>query len=203
MEGRLCKWNDERGFGFIELVGGGPEIFVHVSSFPRGGRRPQVGERLIFEIETDARGRPRAKNLVCPERGAASAAQRFHRAGVNDRRRITGSGRLGRALLVLVIAAAALHTWRDGELGLADDLGGTLREMLSSAVSRGRSLGGAGDRRELSPTAPAFRCDGRQYCSEMRSCQEAKFFLRNCPGVKMDGDHDGVPCEEQWCALGF
>ncbi|MDR2548980.1 MAG: excalibur calcium-binding domain-containing protein [Desulfobulbus sp.] len=30
-------------------------------------------------------------------------------------------------------------------------------------------------------------------------CEEAKFFLRNCPGVKMDGNNDGVPCERQWC----
>jgi hypothetical protein len=47
--------------------------------------------------------------------------------------------------------------------------------------------------------APAFRCDGRVYCSQMTSCAEAKYFLNTCPGVKMDGDHDGVPCEEQWC----
>ncbi len=45
----------------------------------------------------------------------------------------------------------------------------------------------------------AFRCDGRKYCSQMSSCQEATYFLRNCPGVKMDGNGDGVPCEEQWC----
>lgn len=45
-----------------------------------------------------------------------------------------------------------------------------------------------------------FRCDGRQYCSQMRSCDEAKYFLANCPGVKMDGDRDGVPCEDQWCS---
>ena len=44
-----------------------------------------------------------------------------------------------------------------------------------------------------------FRCDGRTYCSQMTSCDEAKFFLRNCPGTKMDGDGDGVPCEKQWC----
>lgn len=43
------------------------------------------------------------------------------------------------------------------------------------------------------------RCDGRIYCSQMTSCQEAKFFLRNCPGTKMDGNNDGVPCEKQWC----
>lgn len=48
------------------------------------------------------------------------------------------------------------------------------------------------------PTAD-FRCDGRIHCSQMTSCEEATFFLRNCPGVKMDGDNDGVPCEQQWC----
>ena len=47
--------------------------------------------------------------------------------------------------------------------------------------------------------SPAFRCDGRQHCSQMRSCSEAKYFLAHCPGTKMDGDRDGVPCEEQWC----
>lgn len=44
-----------------------------------------------------------------------------------------------------------------------------------------------------------YRCDGRTYCSQMTSCDEAKFFLKNCPGVKMDGNNDGVPCERQWC----
>ena len=45
----------------------------------------------------------------------------------------------------------------------------------------------------------AFKCDGRTYCSQMTSCEEATFFLRNCPGVKMDGNNDGIPCEKQWC----
>jgi len=49
----------------------------------------------------------------------------------------------------------------------------------------------------LSPVQ--FKCDGRTYCSQMTSCDEATFFLRNCPGVQMDGDNDGVPCERQWC----
>jgi len=51
------------------------------------------------------------------------------------------------------------------------------------------------------PPAPAanFSCDGRKYCSQMTSCQEASYFLKNCPGVKMDGNNDGVPCEQQWC----
>src|SRR5258706_65557 len=49
------------------------------------------------------------------------------------------------------------------------------------------------------PSTAAFRCDGRIYCSQMTSCAEATYFLRNCPGVKMDGNNDGVPCERQWC----
>ncbi|MCX2862317.1 excalibur calcium-binding domain-containing protein [Paucibacter sp. PLA-PC-4] len=53
------------------------------------------------------------------------------------------------------------------------------------------------------PTPPAaltgFRCDGRQHCSQMKSCAEAKYFLAHCPGVKMDGDNDGSPCELDVC----
>ena len=44
-----------------------------------------------------------------------------------------------------------------------------------------------------------YQCDGREYCSQMTSCEEATFFINNCPNTKMDGNHDGVPCERQWC----
>lgn len=44
-----------------------------------------------------------------------------------------------------------------------------------------------------------FQCDGRMHCSQMRSCEEATFFLNNCPNTKMDGNNDGIPCEKQWC----
>lgn len=41
----------------------------------------------------------------------------------------------------------------------------------------------------------SFKCDGRVYCSQMTSRAEAEFFVRNCPNTKMDGDRDGIPCE--------
>jgi len=44
-----------------------------------------------------------------------------------------------------------------------------------------------------------FKCDRRQYCSQMTSCAEAKYFLANCRDPKMDGNGDGIPCERQWC----
>ncbi|MCC4586602.1 excalibur calcium-binding domain-containing protein [Xanthomonas sp. NCPPB 1067] len=33
----------------------------------------------------------------------------------------------------------------------------------------------------------------------MRSCDDATYVLQHCPNTRMDGDGDGVPCEQQWC----
>ncbi|MBK1616525.1 calcium-binding protein [Rubrivivax gelatinosus] len=79
-------------------------------------------------------------------------------------------------------------------------------EELNAAEKARRAAAAAAaapTRRETAPvpaaTSSRFSCDGRTYCSQMHSCEEAKFFLDHCPGVKMDGDGDGIPCETQWC----
>ena len=51
-----------------------------------------------------------------------------------------------------------------------------------------------------SPAASSSKCDGRASCPQMTSCAEAKYFIAHCPNTKMDGDRDGIPCEEQWCS---
>lgn len=43
-----------------------------------------------------------------------------------------------------------------------------------------------------------YSCDGRTHCSQMRSYDEAVWFVRNCPNTKMDSDNDGIPCERQF-----
>ncbi|RYF28931.1 MAG: excalibur calcium-binding domain-containing protein, partial [Comamonadaceae bacterium] len=54
--------------------------------------------------------------------------------------------------------------------------------------------------RDWTPAAPSsYRCGGRTMCSQMSSCEEAKWVLKNCPGTKMDGNGDGIPCEKQFC----
>ncbi len=35
-----------------------------------------------------------------------------------------------------------------------------------------------------------FRCEGKEWCSQMSSCAEATFYIQNCPNTKMDGDGD-------------
>ena len=45
------------------------------------------------------------------------------------------------------------------------------------------------------PANASFRCGAKTYCREMASCEEARFFLRQCGLARLDGDGDGVPCE--------
>ena len=77
IEGVLKSWNKERGFGFIEpLSGGGQDIFVHASDFPRQGGAPRPGERLTFEIGLNAEGKKKALQVRRPgQRRRASAAR--------------------------------------------------------------------------------------------------------------------------------
>ncbi|PKM04305.1 MAG: calcium-binding protein [Gammaproteobacteria bacterium HGW-Gammaproteobacteria-6] len=69
---------------------------------------------------------------------------------------------------------------------------------IDTAPSAVHNSSGSGDLRAEAPiqsTQHSFRCDGRQHCSQMTSRAEAEFFTRNCPNTKMDGDRDGIPCE--------
>ncbi|WP_228724630.1 DUF1294 domain-containing protein [Psychrobacter sp. KCTC 72983] len=60
-QGTVKKWQDDKGFGFIETETG-DSIFFHVSEF-RAKRRPNIGEQVVFSIGQDAEGRRRAKKV--------------------------------------------------------------------------------------------------------------------------------------------
>lgn len=63
------------------------------------------------------------------------------------------------------------------------------------------ALPGNAESESLLAERPAeFRCEGKTHCSQMATCAEAMFYLQNCPGTKMDGDRDGIPCESQLCS---
>jgi hypothetical protein len=49
-------------------------------------------------------------------------------------------------------------------------------------------------------TNPEFRCEpSKSSCARMTSCAEAFFHQERCGVSGMDGDRDGIPCEQQWC----
>lgn len=180
--GKLAKWNDDRGFGFITPAQGDDELFVHISAFPKDGSRPAINEQVSFEVELDGDGKKRAVRVLFPGRQIAP---------LPIRRKIASKPRrnpLSRVFELLVISAIGVSVystfWPNGFAPPA------LPEFLDEFADQ-----------TLEPAAPAqtFQCDGRTRCSQMRSCAEAEYFLRHCPDTKMDGNHDGEPCEQQWC----
>jgi cold shock CspA family protein len=175
IDGTLAKWNDDRGFGFIAPAQGGPEIFVHVSTFPRDGQRPKVGERLSIEIETNDNGKKRATNLVCLDRQVRHAKRQNTQQYRHEKRSV-----VGRFIQLAVVVALIVYGYV---------------EYSSPAAPRSAVAALAIEQ----TTTAVFQCDGRTHCSQMTSCAEATFFLKNCPNVKMDGNYDGIPCEQQWC----
>jgi uncharacterized membrane protein YsdA (DUF1294 family)/cold shock CspA family protein len=51
--GQLKKWKDDRGFGFIQPVDGGQEVFLHISELKDSTRRPQVGDTIYYHVITE------------------------------------------------------------------------------------------------------------------------------------------------------
>jgi len=41
-----------------------------------------------------------------------------------------------------------------------------------------------------------FKCEGKTKCGQMRSCEEARFYLTQCGVRRLDRDKDGIPCEK-------
>ncbi len=179
LPGILRSWNDDRGFGFIAPTHGGAELYVHISAFPRDGSRPVEGESVTYELGRGQNGKPQAVRVL---------RQAIGRSAPRRAAQVARSGSLGlsgiamSAVLILALAAYGYSRFVKPERPAPAPAA-----VASEIVESG------------SPQAASYRCDGRTYCTQMTSCAEATYFLKNCPGVKMDGNHDGVPCEQQWC----
>ena len=194
--GTLKKWNAERGFGFVAAEQGGQELFLHVSAMPRDGWIPVIGEPLSFEIELDKEGRKRAVMVRRPGVPLLVKANRKEQARHPTRRpdQRTSSSSVVFGLMVLLLAAGVGWYAYDQYTNRAEASRAAAPQGLMSAKPAATT--------QHIQQQPAFHCDGRRYCSQMTSCSEAKLFLKNCPGMEMDGDGDGVPCEQQWCVGG-
>jgi cold shock CspA family protein/uncharacterized membrane protein YsdA (DUF1294 family) len=69
MKGTVVKFDDKKGFGFIQPDGNGERIFVHAEAVTTAGRLV-AGQRVSFQIASSAKG-PRAVNVAAegaPER---------------------------------------------------------------------------------------------------------------------------------------
>ncbi|KFN20208.1 cold shock domain-containing protein [Aeromonas bestiarum] len=206
-QGRIASWNEARGFGFITPEQQGCELFVHISALQSDGRLPEAGERVSYQIGRGKDDKPRAVQVFFPDRplsladtstpplpgkdavrrptarGAQPPVSSRPRPGPSYRRKSSWRGKL---IPLLVLA------------GLFSVYSRFSAESVSPMPASSFSQEEAG-----SSYSPTFvrQCDGRQYCSQMTSCEEATWFLQNCPNTKMDGRGrgNGIPCESQWC----
>ncbi|MGC1403094.1 MAG: cold-shock protein [Thermodesulfobacteriota bacterium] len=62
-EGRVKWFNENKGFGFIEVDGQDKDVFIHHSAISmQGFRTLQEGQRVSFDIEQGQKG-PAAVNV--------------------------------------------------------------------------------------------------------------------------------------------
>lgn len=50
--GRITKWNDAKGFGFVTPHNGDARAFVHIKAFQVSGRRPVEGDLISYDTAT-------------------------------------------------------------------------------------------------------------------------------------------------------
>lgn len=191
--GRLIRWRDDKGFGFIKPDDAGKDIFIHITALKGMARKPVVGDVIHYQLEFDINGKCRAINAVIggapkkytleplakrPKLASATIepgkSRRFRQP--NSSRRL---GRLG-TLAILTAVLGTVH-WVEKIRGRQPVVSNTELENTNQPEP-----------------IQQFHCQGKVYCSQMTSAEEADFYLHNCPGTKMDGDHDGVPCEQQF-----
>jgi len=173
-KGKLVAWKGDRGFGFIKPDDGAPDVFVHRSDFGSIAREPTVGDVILYQALRDRTGKWRAGDVQIE-----GVVGRAGPSGRKPKRHLPKSSRPNRSIATLFgvvgIALIGLISWNHTKIL------GLLPSRLVTPASW-----------------QSFKCEGKQYCQQMKSCDEAGFYINNCPNTKMDGDNDGKPCED-WC----
>lgn len=169
-KGKLIRWNDDRGFGFIKSESLKGDIFIHISALKSMSRKPRGGDIIYFDIVTDKNGKKRAENA----RIEGVPTKR------NTNPRSKKSSFKFNIIILILLGMVGSYIFQAFSAG-SNPIPNTIKSVFEKEDFTG------------------YRCEGKQHCSQMNSCKEARFYLQNCPNVKIDGNHDGVPCEMQWC----
>ncbi len=187
-QGRISDWKDDRGFGFITPQGGGTPIFVHVSAFDRSQVRPLLNAEVTYDVQVDPKKGPRAVNVSYVGGGKTVSRQPSRAAASPNRKprehRQTAGGSWRNSLLAgVVLFGLGSYAWQ--------------QISTKNAFREPDSFESESPATAIPASKSNFVCEGKQHCSQMRSCEEAQFYVANCPNTMMDGDGDGNACEDR------
>ena len=164
-----------------------PKVAGKISLFTSPHFREMVADLksakpYFFRYDRDKEGKQKAVDVIRP--GSPPLRSQSIRKPRTYKKRRGFSPLLSLVVILVIIGFALVRQYGPTEtlskLGVGQRAGNVTRDADQETPSN-------------------YQCDGRTYCSEMTSCEEAKYFLKHCPDVKMDGNHDGIPCEQQWC----
>lgn len=201
--GTIMRWDYELGFGFIKEEQTKSEIFAHIGEFETENPPPRDGETVSFYIVSNSHGTEEAKEIEYTNRRRKPVAVEWEAEEDSPKNLSLWLKGMAAALVGIPFLGAVgyygLSYWQDQQPQnhtsevMVDQVAD---KMMAEREAWKKAVESSGRKQTASP----FRCDGRTYCSQMKSFAEAQYFLQKCPDVKMDVDNDGIPCEEQFAS---
>ena len=224
-EGKVKTYNAERGFGFIQIEGERKDLFFHIKDFPNKNVPPEIGETLKFRVVDDngklkadnivrldiQYKREPSTVIGQRENFIEQNSPRYSKERSGISKIVTMIG----LIAIVILSFVVYQKYQTYKVQKEEKILELMYQQQVQVEDQGAAAHKAiqdlesGNVRDLKnqPIAPVkhaekpttlaslYQCDGRQYCSEMTSRAEAVWFTKNCPGTKMDGNHDGEPCE--------
>ncbi|MCI2963155.1 excalibur calcium-binding domain-containing protein [Shewanella sp. N2AIL] len=212
--GVLVRWNDEKGFGFIQPEkNAAQDVFIHISVLKKMARKPIVGDSILFQTEVQNDGKRKA--VIASIEGvaviSASATPRSHshvqarnenfnfnnksKAHSHNPRKSSFNTIIPLLIIVAIVIFGFKQYQEFNEAPAIDEVPVLTNEDIQPMPMYETKV------RTQATATPSFQCEaGKTHCSHMSSCDEATFYIQNCPNTQMDGDGDGIPCERQWCS---
>ena len=210
--GVLVRWNDEKGFGFIQPEkNAAQDVFIHISVLKKMARKPIVGDSILFQTEVQNDGKRKA--VIASIEGvavvAASATTRSHshiqsrnenfnnknKAHYHSPRKSSFNTIIPLLIIVAIVIFGFKQYQEFNEAPAIDEVPVLTNEDIERMPIYETKA------RTQATATPSFQCEaGKTHCSHMSSCAEATFYIQHCPNTQMDGDDDGIPCERQWCS---
>lgn len=212
--GVLVRWNDEKGFGFIQPEkNAAQDVFIHISVLKKMARKPIVGDSILYQTEVQNDGKRKA--VIASIEGvavvAASATPRSHshvqsrnenfnfnnkdKAHYHNSRKSSFNTIIPLLIIVAIVIFGFKQYQEFNEAPAIDEVPVLTNEDIERMPIYETKA------RTQATATPSFQCEaGKTHCSHMSSCAEATFYIQNCPNTQMDGNGDGIPCERQWCS---